>query len=91
MTYIGANVEQQVTFRNTSGALANPTVVNGNAKRPNGTSVAAVSVTNVSTGIYDVIYTADLAGLWFYRIEGEGNNVNAVTEGSFCVLASSVE
>lgn len=88
--YIGDTVEKQVTFRNTDGALANPSVVNANAKDPTGASRTG-STSNQSTGVWDALYDADVVGIWFYRIEGEGNEVNTVVEGSFCVKGSSVE
>lgn len=90
MIYIGAVVEEQVVFRNHDGSLADPTVVNANAKKPDGSSVAG-TVRQQSTGVWEGLFTADQAGLWFYRIEGEGNDVDEVYEGSFCVRESSVE
>lgn len=90
MSVVGSVVEQEVTFRNTSGVLSNPASVTGVAKTPSGVQVPADSVTNVSTGIYDVLYTGTEAGLWFFRIEGSGGGVDAVIEGSFCVTESSV-
>ncbi len=91
MTWIGGTIEKQVTFRDTNGDLADPTVVNGNAKNPDGVSVVASSILNPSVGVYDVLYNGNVAGLWYYRIEGEGGGVDAVIEGSFCVRESSVE
>lgn len=90
MAIIGETVERQVIFRDLDGNLADPVVVNANAKKPNGTSVVG-SVRRQSLGVWDGLFTADLAGLWFFRIEGEGGSVNAVVEGSFCVQRSSVE
>lgn len=90
MSYLGAVINRQITFYNIAGNIADPAVVNANAKRPNGTSVLG-SVVKQSVGVYDALFTGDMVGLWFFRIEGEGNNVDAVTEGSFCVRESSVE
>lgn len=83
-------MKRQVVFRNTSGALADPTAVNANAKDPLGNSRVGTTVQQ-SLGIWDALFAADVAGLWFYRVEGEGNSVDAVVEGSFCVQESSVE
>lgn len=91
MSVIGSVVEQEVTFLNTNGVLTNPSTVTGTAKTPSGVAVVASSVTNVSTGVYDVLYDGNEAGLWFFRVEGSGGGVDAVIEGSFCVQASSVE
>lgn len=90
MSVIGSVVEQEVTFRNTNGVLSNPASVTGIAKTPSGASAPADSVTNVSTGVYDVLFDGNEVGLWFFRVEGSGGGVDAVIEGSFCVTASSV-
>lgn len=87
--YVGSVVEKEATFRDTDGNLANPTTVTATVKKPDATT-AAGTVNNVSTGQYDVLFDADQAGLWFYRINGEGNNTDTIFEGSFCVKASSV-
>jgi hypothetical protein len=88
--WIGDTVEKEAVFRDTDGGLANPDTVLGNAKKPSGASVAASLIVNPSLGVFDVLYDADQSGIWYFRIKGEGNGVNAVVEGSFCVRESSV-
>lgn len=90
MAWIGGTIEREVTFRDTNGTLADPSTVTATAKDPSGNSTPADTIINVSTGVYDVLWIGDEAGLWFYRIVGTGNGVDAVYEGSFCVKASSV-
>lgn len=90
MSVIGTTIEKEVYFRNTLGQLADPTTVTASAKKPDGTNVVATAINHISTGRYDVLYLADLAGLWFYRIEGIGNDTEEVAEGSFCIQPSSV-
>ena len=90
MVFIGGTVEREVTFRDTDGNLANPSTVTATAKDPSGNATPADTITNISTGVYDILWVGDEAGLWFYRIVGSGGGVDAVYEGSFCVKASSV-
>lgn len=85
----GSVVEKEATFRDTDGALANPNTVTATAKKPDDTTEAG-TVINTGTGTYDILFDTDQAGLWYYRIVGEGNSTDVIVEGSFCVKASSV-
>ncbi len=88
--WLGDTVENEVTFRSTAGVIADPTSVVGVAKRPSGSTLAAV-ITNPSTGKYDIVFTpVDEVGIWFYRVVGSGANADAVVESSFHVRASSI-
>lgn len=90
MTWIGGTVEKEVSFLDTTGAAANPASVTATAKKPDGTHQDG-TVSNTSTGHYDVLFEdTDVVGMWYYRITGSGNDVDAVVEGSFRVRASSV-
>ncbi len=86
----GSTVEKEITWRNTDGDLADPTTVTGTAKDPNGGAITADSILNPGVGISDVLYDNVIPGLYFYRVVGAGNGVDAVVEGTFCVKASSV-
>lgn len=88
--YLGDTIVKEVTFRDINGNLANPAVVNANAKNPLGQSIAGTE-TNLSVGKWAALYDGNVVGVWYYRVEGEGNNVDTVVEGSFCVRESSVE
>jgi hypothetical protein len=90
MTWIGGTVEKEATFRDTGGDLANPLSVTGIARKPTGATTAA-TVNNTATGKYDVLFPdVDVVGMWYYRIVGAGNDVDAVVEGSFRVRRSSI-
>ncbi len=86
----GTTVEKEITWKDTDGDLADPDTVTATAKDPNGGAITADSVLNPSVGISDVLYADVIPGLYFYRVVGAGNGVDAVVEGTFCVKASSV-
>jgi hypothetical protein len=84
---LGDDVYVDGEFKNAAGAFADPTVVYGKTKNPNGTTtiyqygVDAV-LTKVSTGIYRLKIDANLAGEWSYRIYSTGTG-KAAAKGKF--------
>lgn len=69
------------------GALTNPSVVTFTYTDPNGVEVEKVypdTVVRATTGIYYLDFTADVVGVWRYRMDGDGS----ATEGEFRVNAS---
>lgn len=76
------------TFRNASGALANPTTVTLRVRKPDGTT-STVSNSNSSTGIYTASVPLDQSGVWRYKWWGTGAVAEA-GEGWFTVRRERV-
>jgi hypothetical protein len=86
--YVGGTEVVTATFRDSAGALADPTSVTVTIEDPDGNQAAGVAV-NQSVGIYTVDVTCDDAGYWFVRVVGTGNNVDAISETTVCCKGSS--
>jgi uncharacterized protein YfaS (alpha-2-macroglobulin family) len=87
----GQTVKLSVAFTNAAGAAANPTTVTCKVESPAGaeTTYTTPTITNPSTGSFQLIIVADQMGGWRYRWEGTtGSNV-AVDEGQFHCLGSA--
>lgn len=70
-----------------AGALTNPSVVTFTYTNPNGVETEKVYPTTIvraDTGIYYLDFTADVPGVWRYRMDGDGSAV----EGQFEVSPS---
>lgn len=78
---VGTNIVLTATFRDATGALADPTAVTATIMLPNGTK-AIVAATKTAVGIYTANYTPTVNGLHGYRFEGAGAVV-AAAEGAF--------
>lgn len=86
----GDDVYCEGEFRNTAGALADPTAVFAKTTNPQGTVSAAYQygvdavLTKQSTGIYWLKVDANQSGTWKYRIYSTGTG-KAAARGSFTV------
>jgi hypothetical protein len=87
---IGDAVIFTATFKNTVGELANPTEVHLRVKRPSG-DIDELMPENPSPGVWRATYSliGKTHGEHHYHWSGTGA-VQAVGEGAFYVLASSV-
>lgn len=88
----GDDVYCEGEFRNTAGALANPSDVFAQTINPQGALAeyeygVDASLTRPSTGIYWLKVDADNSGTWYFRIYSTGTG-KAAAEGSFIVLPS---
>jgi len=86
---IGDRVEVRVTFRDSAGDLADPTLVVIKTRSGSGAEASHAAV-NESTGVYTAAVDIDTPGRWFYRGIGTGAVV-AADEGSFMVEKSAFE
>lgn len=80
---LGDVVPLTINIKNANGALANADTVACTVTLPDGTT-ATPSVVNPSTGVYQVDYTAPLAGLYTVRWVASGTNAGVFTD-SFTV------
>ena len=87
----GQTIKLTFSFTNAAGAPANPTTVTAKVEKPDGTetSYATPTITNPSTGTYELIVTGDQSGQWTYRGLGVTGTTSAVCEGMFSVLLSA--
>jgi uncharacterized protein YfaS (alpha-2-macroglobulin family) len=88
----GDSVRCRATFKNSSAALIDPTVVRFKYKDPSGNVATLVygtdaSLVKDSDGHYHVDVDADQSGTWFYRFESTGTG-QAADEGTFEVSES---
>lgn len=90
----GNQVVLSVTFTNaTTGALATPTTITCETLDPSETvtqytNSSTPAITNPSQGVYQLILTPTLPGVWRYRWEGTGAVV-ASSEAAFEVRPSA--
>jgi hypothetical protein len=81
----GQGVVLSNTFKNTAGALTDPTTVTLTVRRPDGTVDTPTAVKD-STGTYHADYTSTTqAGAYVWRWSGTGALI-ADSEGTFMVL-----
>ena len=85
---VGDSVRLEVEFRDSAGALADPTAVQVKVEDPAGTETTYTDETKDATGLYHKDVTATAPGTWQYRWEGSGALV-AISEGSFYVKRSA--
>lgn len=81
---VGQTIRLSAEFRNSAGALANPTTVTVHYQKGNATPVTNAAPTNDSTGKYHIDVDLDEPGEWKYDWVGTGA-VAAVEEGRFTV------
>jgi hypothetical protein len=90
----GDTVRLTATFRNTSGALTNPSTITFAQRTPTQTAAQATVTTsgntNVSTGIYVRDVPLATAGLWQFEMRGTGNSVDQVIRYAVDVLPRAV-
>lgn len=86
---IGATVKMTATFRNTAGAVTDPTTVTCIVKTPAGVETtytyALTTVDKDSTGIYSKTITTAENGLYQYYFKGTGTVADAA-RGHFLVM-----
>lgn len=86
---LGDLIELKITFRNDSGAVADPTSPTLAIHKPDGTTTTYVYPTDAqlvkdSTGVYHVNYAPTMAGTHHWRGSGTGA-VTAAEQGAFFV------
>lgn len=86
----GQTIKLTFTFTNAAGAPANPTTVTAQVEKPDGTetSYTTPTITNPSTGTFELLVTGDQSGVWTYRSLGVTGTTVAPFEGQFAVLLS---
>jgi hypothetical protein len=88
---VGSTSSTRATYRNRDGGLENPDTIVAWVKKPDQTITAGgITITNVSTGVYDVDVDHDDAGIWYLEVTATGTIVNKVLETTICVVWSSV-
>jgi len=87
---VGTTDTSRVEFRDINGALADPTTVTAEVKKPDGSVTSApITIVNSAVGVYDFYVATDAAGMWYLVITGSGNDVDKVFEKTICVVRSS--
>lgn len=86
---IGTDVLVTVTFTDVNGNPANPTTVTIKALDPLTKAVVVGTVTQVSTGVYQAVFTPESSGRWAYRAQGTGA-LNAAFHGEFLVNVQEI-
>jgi hypothetical protein len=86
----GQSVRLYVAFTNDVGVAANPTTVTCEVEEPDGTETTYTTptITNPSTGTFQLIVVPDQSGMYTYRWEGTTGTSVAVDEDQFHVLGS---
>lgn len=79
----------QATFRDTAGALVDPSAVTVTVEAPDGT-ITNPTATNISTGIWHAAFAMDQPGWWKWRIVGASDEGDAVCEGKCCARPSII-
>lgn len=89
---IGNRAKVTATFRDASGALADPGVVTGKTIEPDGQTIttyvygaAPANLTRTSQGIYVLEFDLTEVGKWGVRLIGSGSGVTAAAEGHVMV------
>lgn len=90
---VGQTVRLETTFRDSAGALADPTTIVCTVENPSGTETAPTVGDDAGVGAYHADVTANLPGTWQWRWKGSGGGlgtgVDAVDEGFFVVRRSA--
>jgi hypothetical protein len=84
----GNQIRLSAEFKNETGAIEDPTFVEGQIQPPTGT-VEKVSVSREDVGSYFYILTVGLPGRWKFRFAGVGTLV-AAAESEFWVQNSDL-
>jgi hypothetical protein len=87
---INSEVDLDFTFRNKSGALADPVAATFYVQRGDGTEVQyhLSDTTRLGVGSYELTLIATVAGRWYYRGEGTAGLIAASLDQSFLVETS---
>lgn len=86
---VGDTVWVVARFRDAAGTPTSPTTVTVTVRDPDG-STRTPTATERSEGVFDIPIPVLMAGIAYYAVEGEGNDADAVEEGSFCGVESLV-
>lgn len=81
---IGSQIVLQAEFRDRTGTLTDPTTVTCWVKKRSATSGASVTITRITTGIWEALYTIVESGEHIWRVEATGA-VTVSEEKSFFV------
>jgi hypothetical protein len=86
----GQSVRLAVAFTDANGTASNPTTVTCEVEEPDGTETTYTTptITNPSTGTFQLIVVPDQSGMYSYRWEGTTGTSVAVDEDQFHVLGS---
>jgi hypothetical protein len=86
----GQSVRLYVAFTDANGTASNPTAVTCKVEEPDGTETTYTTptITNPSTGTFQLIVVPDQSGMFSYRWEGTTGTSVAVDEDQFHVLGS---
>lgn len=87
----GSEVDLDFTFRDKSGALADPTTATFYVEQADGTvtTYALNQATRLSTGVYELtIVTTNVPGRWYYRGQGTSGLVCSTLDEAFLVEAT---
>lgn len=86
----GQSVRLYCSFADANGVTANPTTVTCRVEEPDGTETTYTTptITNPSTGTFQLIVVPDQSGMYSYRWEGTTGTSVAVDEDQFHVLGS---
>lgn len=87
---VGATDVTRVTYRDSSDAVTDPGSVVAWVKKPDQTVAQILTITNVSTGIYDVAVPLDQPGIWYLEVTATGVITPTVVEKRICAVSSSV-
>jgi hypothetical protein len=91
--HLGQSVKLSVAFTDAAGAAANPTTVRCLVIAPDGTETTYTTptITNPSTGTYQLVLAPAQHGAWRYRWEGDTPAASSYPrdEGEFHILGSA--
>lgn len=88
--HLGTRVRMTATFRDDDDVLTNPTTVVCKTRAPVTKTIATVSNSSASTGIYTAEVTPTEVGIWYYQFTGTGAVV-AGEEQAFIVQPSEFD
>lgn len=86
----GQSVRLYCSFADANAVAANPTTVTCKVEEPDGTETTYTTptITNPTTGTFQLIVVPDQSGMYSYRWEGTTGTSVAVDEDQFHVLGS---
>jgi hypothetical protein len=92
MVTVGAAWHHRYRYYNPDGDLTDPDAIVAWVKTPAGLVTSTpVTVTQDTTGVWDVEVTVDAGGVWFLKVAATGTGiVDRVDEATICAQWSSV-
>ena len=82
---VGSRAITDVTFRDDTGALADPTTITYWYKTPAGVSTSivypAAGISRTSVGLYHAVTVITAPGTWWFGMTGAGAVIDAVKTG----------